>query len=321
MFTKFAAICSNTFTEVVRQPIFGVLLAVGTMAMVLNPAIAAYTMEDDNKLLKDLGLSTLFVVGLFLAGFGATGVVSQEIENKTVLTVVSKPIGRWVFIAGKFAGIAAALVIACYLLSLVFFMTVRHTVMWATWIEYDLPVIIFGSSAMVLAVVVAAWGNYARGWHFGAAAVFLSLPLMTVAGVLICLIDKKWQVQPITTDLDPQLFAATLLIFLAVLVLAAVAIAASTRLGQVMTLVVCSGSFVLGLISSYVFGRFSEDSILAGIAYRLTPELTFFWISDALTQGNPVTLAHVGWVCLYAVVYVVAILGVAIALFQQREVG
>jgi ABC-2 type transport system permease protein len=321
MFTKFAAICSNTFTEVIRQPIYGVLLLVGTMALVLDPAVSAFTMEDDNKLLQDLGLSTLFVVGLMLAGFGATGVISQEIENQTVLTVVSKPVGRPVFILGKYVGVAGALGIAYYLLSLVFFMTIRHRVMQTASDVYDLPVIIFGCTALGAALLVAGVGNYVYGWQFGSAAVWLSLPLMTIATVLICLINRKWAFQPIGTDLNPQLWAAILLVFLAVLVLAAVAVAASTRLGQVMTMAVCSGTFVLGLISSYVFGRFKDEYVVANVAYRVVPELTFFWISDALTQAHPVSLAHVGWVCLYAGVYVVAILAVGVALFQRREVG
>ncbi len=321
MFTKFAAICSNTFTEVIRQPIFGVLLLVGTAALVLNPAVSGFTMDDDNKLLQDLGLSTLFVVGLFLAGFAATGVISQEIENQTVLTVVSKPVGRPVFVLAKFAGVAGALLVAYYLLSLVFFMTVRHQVMQTAADQYDLPVVLFGCGAVLLSLAVATFGNYFRGWQFGSAAVWLSLPLMTLAVLLICLFNNRWDLQPITTDLDPQVLAAILLVLLAVLVLAAVAVAASTRLGQVMTMVVCSGVFVLGLVSSYAFGRFKDENILAAVGYRLMPDLTFFWISDAVTQGYPVSLAHVGWVCLYAGLYIVGILALAVALFQQREVG
>ena len=58
------AIARNAFLESIRQPIFAVLLIVGILAMVLNVNLAAFTLEDDNKLLIDLGLSTLFLAGL-----------------------------------------------------------------------------------------------------------------------------------------------------------------------------------------------------------------------------------------------------------------
>ena len=68
MFQQLLTIGRNTFIESIRQPIFTVLTIVGILALVLNLAAAANTLDDDNKLLIDMGLSTLFIVGLFLAG-------------------------------------------------------------------------------------------------------------------------------------------------------------------------------------------------------------------------------------------------------------
>src|SRR5690606_29714011 len=115
MFNKLWAVTVNSFTETIRQPIYGILVLVTVGLLVFNVGIAGYTLEDDNKLLKDLGLSTLLLSGLFISAFSASGILSQEIENKTVLTVVSKPISRPVFLLGKFAGLAGALAVAFYL--------------------------------------------------------------------------------------------------------------------------------------------------------------------------------------------------------------
>ena len=82
-------IARNAFLESIRQPIHAVLVCVGLLALLLNVNIAAYTLEDDNKLLIDLGLSTLFLAGLLLAAFTATSVLSREIENKTCLLYTS----------------------------------------------------------------------------------------------------------------------------------------------------------------------------------------------------------------------------------------
>ena len=144
MFSRFWGIVTNSFTETIRQPIYGVLLLVTAGLLVLNVGISGYTLDDDNKFLKDLGLSTLLMSGLFLAAFSSAGILSREIENKTVLTVISKPVSRPLFLFSKVAGLAAALAVAFYLLGIVFLLTMRHKVMERSSQDFDLPVIIFG---------------------------------------------------------------------------------------------------------------------------------------------------------------------------------
>jgi len=73
--------------------------------------------------------------------------------------------------------------------------------------------------------------------------------------LLTMLIGKDWSVQPITTDWKPQVMLASACMLLAMPVLTAIALAASTRFGQVMTIVVCAAVFLLGLLSNYLLGR------------------------------------------------------------------
>jgi len=125
MFSRFWGIVTNSFTETIRQPIYGILLLVTIGMLVFNVAISGYTMDDDNKLLKDLGLSTLLLSGLFLAAFSSAGILSREIENKTVLTVISKPVSRPLFLSAKFTGLAGALGLAFYLTGIAFLLCMR----------------------------------------------------------------------------------------------------------------------------------------------------------------------------------------------------
>jgi ABC-type transport system involved in multi-copper enzyme maturation permease subunit len=69
--TPIFSIARNAFLEAIRQPIFIVLVLIGLLAMVCNVNLAAFTMGEYEKLLVDLGLSTLFLVGLLLAAFTA----------------------------------------------------------------------------------------------------------------------------------------------------------------------------------------------------------------------------------------------------------
>jgi ABC-type transport system involved in multi-copper enzyme maturation permease subunit len=322
MFSRFWGIVTNSFTETIRQPIYGVLLLVATGLLVLNVGVSGYTLDDDNKLLKDLGLSTLLLSGLFLAAFSSAGILSREIENKTVLTVISKPVSRPSFLAAKFVGLSGALAVAYYLLGIVFLLTMRHKVLERSSQDFDLPVIIFGLTAFLGAILLAAFCNYLYDMQFASTSVALALPLMTVAIGLVAWISPTWQFQSFGKDfVDGQLIGAAVLVFGMVLILTAVAVAASTRLGQVMTLTICMGVLLVGLVSDTLFGQYRDTNLLARVAYWLSPNLAFLWVTDALTQDNRITLAYVGMAFGYAVLIVLAWLFIGVALFQKREVG
>jgi ABC-type transport system involved in multi-copper enzyme maturation permease subunit len=108
MLSQLLTIARNTFVESVRQPIYFVLIAIAGLCLVLTTWSAGFSMgmsesgevSGDNKLLLDVGMATVFVVGVLLAAFLATAVISREIENKTVLTVVSKPVSRVTLVLG-----------------------------------------------------------------------------------------------------------------------------------------------------------------------------------------------------------------------------
>ncbi|MEX0654807.1 MAG: ABC-2 transporter permease [Phycisphaeraceae bacterium] len=358
MLEQLLAIARNTFTESIRQPIFVVLILLGVLGLVINPSLSTYTLETgggDNRELVNLGLSTVFVIGLFLAAFTATSVLSSEVEKRTVLTVVSKPVSRPVFVLGKYLGVAAAIAVAFYLLSLVFALTVRHRVLQTAADTLDMPVIVFALLGGLGALAVAAAGNYLYRWVFTSTFVASLVAGMTVAGLMVALVNKDWQLQSPLTEFTvrdgelTQVLVGLALIFEAVLILTAVAIAASTRLGQIMTLLVCCGVFLLGLASnslsqwanhslSLPVGMGPVESLpaifateaslgqqflfaFAKLIYLVAPNLQFLWPADAINLGNPFTVGHVATVTGYATLYILAVLGVAVTMFQTREVG
>lgn len=319
----FLSIARNAFLESIRQPVHAVLICGAVLALGLNVNVAAYTLEDDNKLLVDLGLSTLFLTGLLLAAFTATSSLSREIENKTVVTVVSKPVSRWTVVAGKFVGVAAAIAIAYWILSLVFLMTVRHRVQTTVRVEdtYDGPVLTFGLLALLLTFVIAGLANYLYRRPFPSTfAVVASLTSLAAWAVISC-VSRSWELQSPAVDFDPQLVIGLLMVFEAILVLTAVAVAASTRLGRLATLLVCTGVFLLGLVGEYFLSTAASGGGLIAAFSAVVPNFQFFWPADALTQGHPIPLSHVGRVSLYAVSLTVGALALAVGLFQSRDVG
>jgi uncharacterized membrane protein (Fun14 family) len=119
----------------------------------------------------------------------------------------------------------------------------------------DQPVIVFSFLAVALALGIGAVCNYLYGWSFPQTAAVALVPLLLLAYVGVLLIGKKWKLQAITTDLKPQIMLASVSMTLALLVISAIATAASTRLGQVMTVTVCAIFFVAGLLANALLGR------------------------------------------------------------------
>jgi hypothetical protein len=198
----------------------------------------------------------------------------------------------------------------------------RHKVLERSSQSFDLPVITFGVAALAGTIIVAAFCNYLYDMQFTSTSIALAVPLMTLALVLVALISPEWKIQMFGKDfIDGQLIGALTLVFAMVMILTSVALAASTRLGQVMTLTLCTVVLLIGLVSDTMFGQYRDESVLARLAYWVSPNLAFLWVTDALTQDNRITLHYVGLASGYAGLIVLCWLSLGVALFQKREVG
>ncbi|MBD1881932.1 ABC transporter permease [Coleofasciculus sp. FACHB-T130] len=103
------AIAVNGFREVIRDRvlyIIGLFALLMVVAWRLLPEVAATT---EDKILKDVGLAAMDVLGTIVAVFVGTGLINKEIEKRTVLVLIPKPLSRAEFIIGKHLGLSAVL--------------------------------------------------------------------------------------------------------------------------------------------------------------------------------------------------------------------
>jgi ABC-type transport system involved in multi-copper enzyme maturation permease subunit len=121
---KVAAIARTTAKEALSQPLFYVLLTIGVFGLVLFPFIPYNTLGEDIKMVKDEGLTLIMVLSIILALWTASGSIAEEIEGRTALTLLSKPVGRRQFILGKFLGILIPVAIMFVILGAVFLSSV-----------------------------------------------------------------------------------------------------------------------------------------------------------------------------------------------------
>ncbi len=318
---KLFSIAKNTFIETLRQPVYAIIIVAALFMLFMSPSLTMYTMSDDNKLLRELGLSTLFLASLFIAIFSASGAVAKEIENKTITTVLSKPVQRPIFIVAKFLGVAAAVVLAHYICTIALLMAIRHGVLETASDTHDWTVIAAAAIVVAAAFLLSAFFNYAYDWKFSSTAIVLTAVFATFGIVFLCFIDRNWQFNPKHNGINALDVYGAVLLLLAAIIIVALAVALSARFNIVVTLSACVGIFLLGLVTDWAFGELAKTQVWAKICYFLVPNLQVFWISDAIYEESQVPLKYVLIVASYALCYTAGILALAVALFQRRQVG
>ena len=102
---KSITIALATAKEAIRQPAFFVMAFFAAALLVVTIFVSYFTFGEDIKMYKDTGLTTISFFCMLLALLTASSTVADEIEGKTAITLLSKPITRRQFIVGKFLGI------------------------------------------------------------------------------------------------------------------------------------------------------------------------------------------------------------------------
>ena len=106
-----ALIAGAVFKESVRDRVPYAMVVFAILLMAASYLIGQLTAGQDMKTIKDLGLAALAIFGLFIAVFIGIGLVSKEVEKKSVFGLLSKPVSRPQFILGKYAGLVMTLAV------------------------------------------------------------------------------------------------------------------------------------------------------------------------------------------------------------------
>lgn len=307
--------------ELVRQPVFLLLMTASSVFEIFLATPYYFAFGDEPKLVKNSVLAVMLLAGLFGAVLSASASLAREIRSGTALAVLSKPIGRAQFILAKYAGLVVALTFLTYVNLVAALIASRMT--FDTYSSTDLAAVGIFGGGVVLAYALAGFSNFFLRRPFVSDAVFALLIMVTVAAFVIFQFTTQKQSTYELSVVDWRLVPAAVLILFALWILAALALACSTRFDMIPTLVICSALFLVGLMSDYLFGRPAERGVWWGsVLYTLIPNWQNFWLADALDSGK--STFHWGYVAkafAYVVGYVGAALAVAVTLFEDRELS
>lgn len=119
---KVAVIALNTFKETIRDRVLYAILVFSVIMCFLATLLGSLSVGNNIKIILDLGLASINIFGAILAIFIGTSLVFKEVDRRTIYIILSKPLDRWEFILGKFAGLCLTLTLVVAVMSIVFFL-------------------------------------------------------------------------------------------------------------------------------------------------------------------------------------------------------
>lgn len=109
-------ITRHTFFEAIVQPIYSLLIALGAGVLIVFGALPFFTLGEDTVMYKSVSLDVILLVVLIATLFATSRSIYEEIEDRTMLTLMSKPVSRWEVLLGKYLGIILAALMAVAIL-------------------------------------------------------------------------------------------------------------------------------------------------------------------------------------------------------------
>jgi len=313
VWTKGGAVALAAYREGWRQPMFWLITVFAILLTWVAVVLPYFTFGDDFKMMKQIGFDIVMLAAVLFGVLAASMSISEEIEGRTAITVMSKPINRRQFLLGKFVGI----LMACGAMTL-----------------------ILGLNLNAALLVMPEFDKINEDRAFD------PMP-MEAKEVAVPLVQKMVPSGPARTMAEGagmwfgEVFAHTFglaLGFGQVMILVAIATALATRLAFVVNLVICLMVYFLGHLAPVVVrvtdemqsrNQASTATGLVGffgnLFDTLLPALEFFTMGPAIIRETPLELREFGWyvatVFGYAVIYTVIALVVGLLLFEDRDLA
>ena len=118
MNSRIYCIATNTFREAVRDRVLYNLIAFALLLSGAAVLVGQISLDIERLVVINLGLTAVSLFGIVIAIFIGIGLVAKEIDKRTLYTVLSRPVRRWEFIAGKFFGLAGTLVVNTFFMAI-----------------------------------------------------------------------------------------------------------------------------------------------------------------------------------------------------------
>jgi ABC-type transport system involved in multi-copper enzyme maturation permease subunit len=282
-------IARGTLKEAVRQPAFVMTLSLTVLFLIALKYIPFFAGKEETKFYIECSLATILMSGMILGVWLASTSVADEIEGRTAMTLLSKPINRRQFVLGKYLGILQALLILVLVCgAMLYIFTYEKT-------GYDAREASTGRLEFVF------WESV--DW----------LPFEIPRAV-----PQRW-------ENAIRVIPGLTLIFMEIAVLTAISVAISTRVPMLVNVMSCLTIFVVGHLTTVLVQSALKGQVFVTFVARLLstvlPTLESFNMDAAIATGRTIPPEYIGWSAVYCAAYVSAAILLGFILFEDRDLA
>lgn len=275
-------VASNTFTESVRQRVYLVLILFALVVIGSASFFSQFTFGTQLKFVKDFGLGALSVFGALIAIVGTAQMLPNELENRTIYTILAKPVRRIEFLLGKYLGSVLLVFMSMLLMSVMF-----------------------------LLALVFKGNHLMREARYGVAEA-TSVEARELAQQELAKVQKEMR--------DPDIAKGMLLILVKLALLAAITLLFSTfSSSMVFTVTISFMALFAGHLRSGA-ADFWGDNQVAMYLLAIIPDLGAFNVADDIVTGAVIPWEHVGEVVAYGIGRTAILLAATHLIFARREI-
>ena len=282
-------LAAATYGDITRRPLYYILLFAAALLIFGSKHLSLFSFYQEMNLVREMGIATLTLWALVIIIVSGVLAVTQELEDRTAVVLLSKPLDRHEFLLGKFAGIVLSLVPGMAFLAGTLFLTLHLMA------APHLPVF----DRDVAQNLEEGVGPFATAWNVTWEAFVAPQGSVVLSGLALSLLQSS--------------------------VLAALAVSFAAFFPTVVSVAATLLAFVLGNMSAYMVASVEHSGVApltwaaqAG-AYAL-PNFGYFNLQTHFSEGTIIGAGYLGLALLYAVLYVSVVFLVSCSLFRKREV-
>jgi ABC-type transport system involved in multi-copper enzyme maturation permease subunit len=317
MIRTILTIQKTAFIEIVRHPAYYLLTLATAFVIFISQFINLFSFRSEINIIRELGISTMVLWGVIACILFTYRSVYSELENRSAMSLLSKPVPRSAYILGKYLGLLRSLLIGLLLLTLVLILTL--------WVHEGIPklerTVTKASTAVVHLFCHQTPGDSIEGpvKSLGGTAVGAALTSSTSPGEIV------WTYffdDFMARNVWPMLVGA-FLAFLHTAVVASFALGLATFAPPVVV--------ATGTLTFYLIGHLTDKlhdvtsqmgtflAIVGQLMRSLLPNLEHFNPAEHLSQGEPLSAIYIALAVAYGILYASVILGMTTFAFSRRE--
>jgi hypothetical protein len=301
---KGGAVARSAFREGYRQPMFWLIVGAAVFLMILSPFLPYFTFGEDYIMVKELGYDFVMLAAVLFGVIAASMSVSEEIEGRTAVTLMSKPVSRRQFLLGKFFGILLVCLVIVGVLGWFF----QGVLLYKRWFDQLPP--------RVLPPEMSDWLNSLD---------FAPAGRHVMRGAIL------WGTQAF--EVMPGLIMSSSL----VMVLVGLAVALATRVPLVVNLVTCLVVYFLANLMPVLVQTTRPTNpasagpvqkllyFMAQLFDALLPGLELFRVRPTVIDESTLPigayLQHVAAVTGYGILFTAIVLLLGLVLFEDRDLA